>query len=89
MRSQSKKPTYFGLRWLSHPFERPLASIARAHEEWLTMRASPRRLAAVSSAGMHSWVRRKWERWLVCICTSQPARNKHAVGGMMLEMWCT
>mmetsp|Transcript_1433 Transcript_1433/g.3430 ORF Transcript_1433/g.3430 Transcript_1433/m.3430 type:complete len:229 (-) Transcript_1433:173-859(-) len=45
----------------------------RARLEWETTRASPRSSAARSSRTKSSLVRRKWLRWLVCICTSYPS----------------
>mmetsp|Transcript_25939 Transcript_25939/g.80787 ORF Transcript_25939/g.80787 Transcript_25939/m.80787 type:complete len:363 (-) Transcript_25939:504-1592(-) len=45
----------------------------RDMDEWLTTRASPRFAAAAASAAKSSFVKRKCERWFVCICTSYPS----------------
>mmetsp|Transcript_29235 Transcript_29235/g.66917 ORF Transcript_29235/g.66917 Transcript_29235/m.66917 type:complete len:204 (+) Transcript_29235:435-1046(+) len=50
-----------------------LEGLRRAPEEWWTMRASPRRVAAFSRRGRSSRHMMKCERWFVCIWMSQPS----------------
>mmetsp|Transcript_43570 Transcript_43570/g.79343 ORF Transcript_43570/g.79343 Transcript_43570/m.79343 type:complete len:341 (+) Transcript_43570:122-1144(+) len=52
---------------------RPPEVILRAPLLWLTTLASPRNSAAFVSSGHTSAVKRKWDKWFVCIWVSHPS----------------